>query len=80
MEIVFVVQWLEHKENFLKRINNKDQFIKFTVEDTHPDGSMPFLDTLVTQEQNKSQFISVYRKPSPHRPIHALRQPLSYLW
>ena len=45
----FVVQWLEHIENFLNHINSIEyqstQSIKFTVEDTCPDGSMPFLDT-----------------------------------
>ena len=37
----FVVQWLEHRENFLKHINSIDMSIKFTLEDTCPDGSIP---------------------------------------
>ena len=50
MDDTFKVQQLEYKKNFPKHINSIDQSIKFTVEDTCPDGSMPFLDTLVPQE------------------------------
>ena len=46
----FIEQQIEHKENFIKHINSVDQSIKFTVEDTHPDGSLPFLDTYITPE------------------------------
>ena len=30
----FVVQWLEHREKFLKHINSDNQSINFSVEDT----------------------------------------------
>ena len=45
-------------------INNIDQAVKFTVEGTRPGGSMPFMDALVTLEQNRILSINVYRKPN----------------
>ena len=60
----FVAHKLEHKESFLKHINSINQSIKFTVEDTCPYSSIPFLDTLVTPEPNRTLSISVYRKPT----------------
>ena len=44
--------------------NTTGQAIIFTGEATRQDGSMPFLDTIVTPEQNIILFISVYRKPT----------------
>ena len=41
-----------------------DQAIKFTVEGTRPVSSMPFLDTVVTPQQNRTLSITVYRKPT----------------
>ena len=40
-----------------------DSAIKFTMEDTRPDGSIPFLDTLVIWEYNWALSTRVYRKP-----------------
>ena len=48
----FVVQQLEHKENFLKHINSIDHSIEFPVGDTHLDGPMIFLDTLLIPNPN----------------------------
>ena len=48
----FVIQHIVHNEDFLQHINNIDSAIQLTVEDTRPDGSVPFLDTLVTPEHN----------------------------
>ena len=60
----FVTQQLEHKENFLKHIYSTDQYIKFTKEDIWPDGSMPFMDTVVTLEPNRTLSRSAHRKPT----------------
>ena len=46
----FVVQQLEHKENFFKHISSIDQSVKLTVENTLLDASMSFLDTFLTTE------------------------------
>ena len=48
----FDVQYTEHKESFPQHIKNTDSAIKFTVEDTRVDSSMPFLGTLVTPQHN----------------------------
>ena len=45
----FVTRKTEHQENFLYYINNIIDSIKFTVEESKRDGSMPFLDPLIKQ-------------------------------
>ena len=52
VEDTSIIQHKEHKRNFLQYINSIDSAIKFTVEDTRPHDSMPFLDTLVIPEHN----------------------------
>ena len=37
--------------------------IQFTTEDAKPDGSLPFLDTIVLIQPGNSLLTSVYRKP-----------------
>ena len=41
-----------------------DDNIKFTAESTNADGSIPFLDTLVTPQSGGSLQTKVYRKPT----------------
>ena len=53
----------EHSQALLQHINNQDPHIQFTVEPTQQ-GSLPFLDTLVTTEQDNTFSTSVYRKPT----------------
>ena len=43
----FMVIDSTRKEKFLEHINNMDPHIQFTTEDTKPEGSLPFLDTIV---------------------------------
>ena len=59
----FVINRAEHSQALLQHINNQDPHIKFTVEPTEQ-GSLPFLDTLVTIEPNKTFSTTVYRKPT----------------
>ena len=59
-----VIQHQSHKEEFLSHINSVDSAIQFTVEDAKEDGSIPFLDTLISPEQNGTFSIGVYRKPT----------------
>ena len=59
-----VIQDHSHKEEFLQHINSVDNTIQFTVEEAKEDGSIPFLDTLITPEQNGTFSIGVYRKPT----------------
>ena len=60
----FVIQEEEHRNEFLQHINSIEGKIKFTAESTRADGSMPFLDTLVTPRRDGSLETRVYRKPT----------------
>ena len=60
----FVVIEAANKQGFLKQINSVDPFIQFTTADTKPDGSIPFLDTIVMPQSDGSLLMSVYRKPT----------------
>ena len=59
----FVVTKTSHKEEFLEH-NSLDPHIQFTSEPSREDGSMPFLDTLVMPQPDKSLITTVYRKPT----------------
>ena len=58
----FVVQMTSHKSEFLKHINLLESNNQLTVEETRPDRSMPFLDTLVIPQTNGILETTVYRK------------------
>ena len=58
----FVITKAEHSQTLLQHINNKDLHIQFTVEPTQ--GTLPFLDTLVTIQPDKMFSATVYRKPT----------------
>ena len=51
-------------DNFLQHLNSLDQHIQFTKEEARPDGSMPFLDVLITPKEDGSLDTTVYRKPT----------------
>ena len=59
----FVINKAEHSQALLQHINSQDPHIQFTVEPTQQ-GSLSFLDTLVTIEQDNTCSTSVYRKPT----------------
>ena len=52
-----------HEESFFNHINNQNDHIGFTKEDSREDGSQPFLDTLNKPVGNRL-VTSVYRKPT----------------
>ena len=60
----FVILETQNKEEFFHHINSLDNNIKFTAESTRADGSIPFLDTLVTPKSDGSLQTKVYRKPT----------------
>ena len=60
----FVILETKHKEEFFHHINSLDNNIKFTAENTRADGSIPFLDTLITPKSDGSLQTKVYRKPT----------------
>ena len=57
----FVINRAEHSQDLLHHINNQDPHIQSTVEPTQQ-GSLPFLDTLVTIEPDSTFSTTVYRK------------------
>ena len=59
-----VIQDQAHKDEFLNHINPVDNAIQFTLEEAKEDGSIPFLDTLITPSPNGSFSIGVCRKPT----------------
>ena len=64
MDDTFVILETTYKEEFFHHINSLDSHIKFTAENTRDDGSIPFLDTLITPKNDGSLQITVYRKPT----------------
>ena len=60
----FVVIKAAQKQSFLDHINSIDHYIQFTGEDPRPDGSMPFLDKLITPGEDGSLTTTVYRNPT----------------
>ena len=60
----FVILKKAHKEEFLTHINSVDSNIQFTSEEPGPEGSLPFLDILITPDEEGRLETSVYRKPT----------------
>ena len=63
MDDTFVINKAEHSQELLQHINNQDPHIQFTVEPTQQ-GSLPFLDTLITIQPDNTLSTTVYRKPT----------------
>ena len=62
----FVITKKAHKDNFISHINSIDEKIQFTVEVSRSDGSMPFLDTLVTPCSDGSFKHKSIQETNPH--------------
>ena len=60
----FTIIKKEDKNSFLEHLNSIHQNIKFTCEEVRDDGSMPFLNILITPEEDGSLSTSVFRKPT----------------
>ena len=60
----FAIIQKAHKDAFLDHINSIDSNIHFTYEDPKEDGSIPFLDMLITPDEEGRLNITVYRKPT----------------
>ena len=60
----FVITKAEHSLPLLHYINNQDPHIQFTVKQPTQQGSLPFLDTLVTTKPDNTFSTTVYRKPT----------------
>ena len=53
-----------HKEAFLEHLNSINNNIQFTYEEPCDDGSIPFLDMLITPDEEGRLNTTVYRKPT----------------
>ena len=60
----FVIQQESYKEEFFQHINHVDTSIKFTKEEAGPDGSILFLDLLITPKTDGTLTTKVYGKPA----------------
>ena len=60
----FVIIQKTQGDSFFEHINAIDHKIQFTKEASRSDGSMPFLDTIVTINDDGSLNTKVYRKPT----------------
>ena len=58
----FTIIKKNNRESFLEHLNSIHPNITFTCEETREDGSMPFLDILITPEEDGSLKTSVFRK------------------
>ena len=60
----FTIIKSSEKERFLEYLNTMDPNIQFTSEESREDGSMFFLDILITPKEDGSLSTTVYRKPT----------------
>ena len=66
----FVVLNAAHKQEFLEHINSIDHHIQFTSEDSKPDGSMPFLDMMITPKEDGR--LSSLQEAYPYRSVSTM--------
>ena len=64
MDDTFTVINKTHKEAFLEHPNSVNSNIQFTSEEPCEDGSIPFLDMLITLDEEGRLKTTVYRKPT----------------
>ena len=60
----FTIMKKEDRTSFLQHLNSIHNNIKFTCEEVRDDGSMPFLDIIITPKEDGSLSTSVFRKPT----------------
>ena len=63
LDDTFTIIKKQPKNSFLEHLNSINPSTKFTTEETGTDGSMPFLDILITPKDDGSLQTSVYIKP-----------------
>ena len=61
---IFLITKTEHSQLLLQHINSQDPYIQFAVEEPSQQGTLPFLNTLVTVESNNTFSTTFYRKPT----------------
>ena len=64
MDDTFIIIQKAQKDTFLQHINTIDDNIHFTCEEAREDGSIPFLDMLITPDEDGRLNTTIYRKPT----------------
>ena len=64
MDDTFTILQSSQKSEFLTHVNSIDEHIQFTSEETGDDGSIPFLDVLITPDKEGNLETTVHRKPT----------------
>ena len=64
-----------NKENLLEHVSSVDLTIKFSAEDTWPDGFMPFVDMLITRKTRQNPIHQVVQETNAHRSGPRVGQP-----
>ena len=59
----FVINKAEHCQQLLHHINNQDPNTQSTEEEPPPEGTLPFLNTLLAPAPSNTLITKVYRKP-----------------
>ena len=62
--MTFLSYYINHREEILQHINSVNHSIILTTEETRPDGSILFLDTLIASQKDGTLRTSVYRMPT----------------
>ena len=65
----FVIQHQSQKDEFFRHINSVDPTIQLTIEESRADGSIPFLDTIITPWLDGTFITGVHRKPT-HKDLY----------
>ena len=60
----FTIIKSSQKTSLLDHLNAIDKHIQFTSEESRQDGSMPFLEILITPKEDGSLSTTIYRKPT----------------
>ena len=61
---IFVIMKKGHREELVTHLNLVDKNIQFTSEEPGPEGALPFLDILITPDNEGRLNTSIYRKPT----------------
>ena len=64
MDDTFTIIKSSQKTSFLEHFKTIDQHIQFNSEESRQEGSMPFLNILITPKEDGSLSTTVYRKPT----------------
>ena len=61
---IFTIIKKANRDSIWEHLNSIDPNIQFSSKETRRDGSMPFLDILITPQEDGKLSISFYRKPT----------------